>query len=404
MIPTADLEYFLLSDRRVKRFISERIRSLERKYIPSLHDESFGLGEILSNNAILRIFIEEIVPRRLGIKSTSSLKEKVEVFFKNLKKTNVPMQGGDNIEDKFSKIMSDVDRFHRLRQEYIIARTELSARREAGFLSSVLRKLKLRAVLYMKGLLYRLKQINTGGGLKTYRITNKLYSIDDFFDNFYKPMLSNYLNSLAIVYVWETKEKFISRLLRNIPANIIKLVIGASRSKRWFIEVGDIGLERRGERYYLYTWIGPFALIELLNDREQGNLFLFPNFKVAVPFNVAKDKIDIRPAVILDPPSLHPFLSSSATSERSICFGKTMQAYSNISKRGDVTALLTALEMAVNLIKEGYVHGASPYRTLSECGVRKVDYDYLKMRGIRVTNIRDKEARELLKRRWKVIL
>jgi len=402
MIPTSSFESFLLSDRRVKKFILSRIRGLESKYIPSLQDESFGLGEILSNNAVLQLFIEEIVPRRLGMKASVTLKEKVDAFFSNIKRINIPLQNGDETEDRFIRIMSDIDKFHRLRQEYIIARTELSRKKSTGFLSVILRDLRIDSIIYMNGYFYELKRIRNNNGIKIYRVTRKLHSIKDFFMKFYKPILTNYLNSLAIVYVWETKERFFNKLLKNIPANLVRLVLGASRSKRWFIEVTDIGLERRGEKHYLYAWTGNFALIELLNDRERGNLYLFPSFKVAVPFNVKKNKIEISPAVVLDPPTLHPFLSSSTTSERSICFGKTTQAYSNISKRGDVSALLTALEMAINMIREGYVHGASPYRTLGECGVRQVNFDYLKRRNIPITNLKDRDALQLLRKKWKV--
>lgn len=401
MIPIADFESFLLSDRRVKRFISSRIRELEIKYIPSLNRESFGLSEILSNNAVLQLFIEKIVPRRLGVKATS-LKEKINLFFSNIKRMNVPKQNNADIEDRFVSIMRDIDKFHKLRQEYIIAKTELSRRRSVGFLSSVLKDLGMSSLLYLNNYIYELKKKDIGGGVKTYVILRKRYSIGEFFKRFYRPVLSNYLNSMAIVHVWETQERFFSKIIKDIPSDLVQLVIGASKSKRWFIEVGDIGLERRGERHYLYAWTGEFALMELLNDSERGNLYLFPSFKVAIPFNVKKNKIDILPAVVLDPPVLHPFLPSSTTSERSICFGKTTQAYSNISKRGDVSALLTVLEMAINLIKEGYVHGASPYRTLRECGVRSVSYDYLRKRNIPITNIKDKDALQLLKKKWGV--
>lgn len=403
MIPTSSFEEFLLSDRRTKKFILNKIKNLESKYLPSLKDESFGLSEILSNNAVLKLFIEEIVPRRLGMNPSASLKEKVDAFFNNLKKMSISLQDEQGVEDRFTRIMNDIDKFNRFRQEYTIARTLLSKVENTGFLSNILKSLRIDSILYMNGYFYELNIVNKKiEGVKIYRITRKLYDIEYFFTKHYKPMLINYLNSLAIVHVWETKEKFFNKLLRNIPVKLIQLILGASRSKRWFIEVHDIGLERREERYYLYAWTGDFALIEILNEKNRGNLYLFPNFKVAVPFNFKKNKIEILQAVVLDPPTLHPFLPESTTSERSICFGRASQAYSNISKRGDISALLTALEMAINLIREGYRHGANPYRTLSECGVKRVDFNYLKRKNIPITNLKDKDALQLFRKKWKV--
>ena len=401
MIPTIEFERFLLSSREVKRYVERRIRELERKYIPSLEEESFGIREILSNNTVLQIFIEEIVPKRLGIEKKSvTLKEKVKAFFNNIRRTNIPLDQQIDVKDKFSNIIKEIDKINRFRQEYIIAKTEIENRRGTGFLASIFNELKLHSILFVRQNFYKLDLIKSKNGLRVYMPRSKLAPYDEFFSKWYAPLLNNYVNALAIKYVWETRENFIHRMLKNVPDELIRLVIGASKTSNWFIEIADIGLERRGDMHYLYQWTGEFALIEILNENNKGNLYLFPSFKVAVPFKISGKKLQIYPAVVLDPPTLHPFLPASSGRELSICFGRTAQAYSNVTRRGTVTALLTALEMAVEMIKGGYGHGAGPYRTLEECGVKKVDYNYLVKRKIPVTNLSDKDARELLRKKW----
>ena len=403
MLSTIDFERFLLASPEVKKFVEKRIIQLERKYIPGLTDESFGIRELLSTNVVLKIFIEDIVPRRLGVaKEKISLKEKLKIFFKNIKRTNIMTDESTtaDIESKFSEVVKEIDMINRFRQEYIIAKAEVEKRKGIGFLSSILNKIKVDGVLFFKDSIYKLRLTQNRNGLKVYVPSKELFTYDTFFKNVYYPLVNNYINSLAIKYVWETREGLINKILREVPSELLKLIMNASKSQRWFIEVGDIGLERQGDTYYLYQWTGEFALIELLNSSRRGELYLFPNFKVAVPFKVSREKINISPAVVIDPPTLHPFLPASSSSIRNICFGPTAQAYSNVAKRGTVDALLAALEMAVIMIKEGYRHGAGPYRTLSECNVRNITYKDLKKRGIPVTNISDKEARELLRSKW----
>ena len=279
MIPTIEFERFLLSSREVKRYVERRIRELERKYIPSLEEESFGIREILSNNTVLQIFIEEIVPKRLGIEKKSvTLKEKVKAFFNNIRRTNILLDQQIDVKDKFSNIIKEIDKINRFRQEYIIAKTEIENRRGTGFLASIFNELKLHSILFVRQNFYKLDLIKSKNGLRVFIPRSKLAPYDEFFSKWYAPLLNNYVNALAIKYVWETRENFIHRMLKNIPDELIRLVIGASKTSNWFIEIADIGLERRGDMHYLYQWTGEFALIEILNENNKGKLYLFPSF------------------------------------------------------------------------------------------------------------------------------
>ena len=304
------------------------------------------------------------------------------------------------MKEKFDSLLKEIDKIHNFRQEYIIAKAETEKYKGVGFLAKIMSKIGGEGILVIKNDIYRLRRIRKEVSFRAYLPTKKLFTLEEFFSKIYLPSISNYIKAQAIKYVWETREGLINRILRTIPVELINLIVNASRSSNWFIEVGDIGLERRGDKYYLYKYTGRFALIELLDSNAKGNLYLFPNFKVAVPFKITANKIEISLAVVLDPPALHPFLPASTASERGICFGSSAQAYSNISKRGTVEALLQALEMAVIMIKDGYGHGAGPYRSASECGVKRVDYNYLEKHNIPVTNLSDPEAKELLRKKW----
>lgn len=403
MLSTRDFENFLLSLSEIRSYINKRIKDLERKYIPSLSDENFSLRELLSNNAALQLFIEEIVPRRLrfrtGIKKQLTLEDKVNLFLQNIRRHNIPTPESENVEDKFMRILDEVKKIASFRQEYAIAIAEIERYKGTGFLAILLSRIKVDGVLIHDNTVLRLdsKRIDNS---QVYIASEKLYDLDTFFKQLYFPLINNYLNAIAIKKTWEEREGLISELLKRVPREIIKLIVGASRSPNWFIEVGDIGLERRGDTYYLYQWTEEFALIEILNDAHKGELYLFPRFKVGVPFRFERRKLKIFRAVVLDPPILHPFIPSSPSSIKEICLGKNEQAYSNIARRGTVEALLGALEMAVIMILDGYGHGASPFRNACECGAKRVDYKYLVKRGIRVTNTSDEDARKLLRRKW----
>jgi len=400
MISTYDFEKFIIESDEIRRYINRRIKDLENKYIPSLTQETFGIRELLSNNVVMKILIEEIVPKRFGVSKKLNLKEKVELLLKNIKRTNLTLETEENIEDKYIKALEDFELLQNFRQQYPIAKAEIQKYKATGFLATIFNKINADGFLFLRNKIYKLKLVQKKDELRIFLPVKVLFSYEDFFVKYYVPLINNYVNALAIKYVWETREGLINQILKSVPTELVKLIFGASRAREWFIEVGDIGLEKRGDTYYLYKWTGKFALVEVLNSAHKGEIYEFPSFKVAVPFKVGHRKLEIMQAVIINPPTLHPFIGSSSYEIKSICFGSSQKIYDKERSKGDIPALLRALEIAVQMIREGYGKGARPYRTAHECRVKKITYQEAVRRKIPITNINDPDVKKLLEK-WR---